>query len=119
MRTSGGINDLGQTVGKPRIAGLSDGVNAAYTNTPDEWLALANIALTALIESGQPFSQADLRRYIPEPDKPQRWGSFWAAARQKRLIRSIGWVDHRPHEKSDVQAIRQYIGVHLDRERAA
>lgn len=93
------------------VAGLSDSVNASYAYTPDEWLTLAEDGLKHLMATGVPFSQIDLKPLVPEPDKPQRWGSFWAAARAMKLIEAIGWTEHRTSEKSDVQAIRLYVAT--------
>ncbi|GAB3621138.1 hypothetical protein GCM10027417_23990 [Glutamicibacter endophyticus] len=75
------------------LTGYSDGLQAAYAYTPDEWREHALRLATSLASTGQPFTVSDLRRLgLPEPEKPQQWGSLIAAIKHQRIAKQVGWA---------------------------
>lgn len=78
---------IGALFGLDQVPGLSGGVLAGYEHAPQEWRDAAVAALLECVAEGEPFTVDDLRRRgVPEPDKPQRWGSLFAYGVNRKLI---------------------------------
>lgn len=101
------------------LAGLSDGVQAAYVFAPDEWREEALAVAVALASTGYPFTVDDLRRRgIAEPDKPQRWGSLIAVLKNQGKVRLHSVTLHQI-PKGPIQGIRVWVGTESVRDLAA
>ena len=62
-----------------------------HANTDDWWLSCAEQALAVLVRTRREFSTDDLRDLgVPDPDVPNRWGSFVAAAKSRGDIIPCG-----------------------------
>lgn len=93
------------------LAGLSDGVQAAYVFSPEAWLAGAESALSGLASTGEPFTVDDLRRAgVEDPDIPQRWGSLFAVGQNRGAIELVGLLLHRTSAGASI-GIRQWRGT--------
>lgn len=93
------------------LAGLSDGVQAGYVFSPDEWKADAEATITALAGTGEVFTVDDIRRHgAQDPDIPQRWGSLLAAAQNRGTIRLVGLSLHRTTGGASI-GIREWQGA--------
>ena len=93
------------------LAGLSDGVQASYMFSPDEWRTEAETAAQALAATGDTFTVDDLRRAgVADPDIPQRWGSLFAAMQNARVLRLAGLSIHRTTGGASIP-IRQWQGT--------
>lgn len=92
-----------------RDCGLSDGVLASLEATPEEWMGQAVQELAECVRGGRPFSVDDLRaRGVPDPDKPQRWGSVMAYAVNRGWARVVSAEPkERPHR--DPALVRVYM----------
>lgn len=93
------------------LPGYSDGLQAAHAYTPEEWLDTATGAAVRLAETGHPFTVDHLRDAgVPEPDRPQRWGSLMAGLSQSRIIEFYGLTIHQT-KNSGPAPIRIWRGV--------
>lgn len=93
------------------LQGLSDGVQAAYAFSPEEWLADCERVIHELAATGQVFTVDSLRRHgIEEPDKHVRWGSLFAAMRNRGVIEQVGVHLHQA-ARGGISAIREWRGV--------
>ncbi|ASN38840.1 hypothetical protein CGQ24_07335 [Arthrobacter sp. 7749] len=93
------------------LPGHSDGIQAAYAFSPEEWRADATRVATALARDGHPWTIDDLRgRGVQEPDRPQRWGSLVAALKAAGVIRLHSVTLHRP-PSGDLSGIRVWVGT--------
>lgn len=93
------------------LAGLPDGIQAAYTFAPEKWRAYCERVIYELAETGEPFTVDSLRRYgVPEPDKTVRWGSIFATMSKRGLIEVVGVHLHQA-AGGGISAIREWRGV--------
>ena len=94
----------------PTLTVLSDGVQAAYEGSDRAWLGAAEGVASSLAATGAPFTVDDIRRYgLGEPDKPQRWGSLFAALQARGTIRLHGLTLHRT-QGGESKSLRVWIG---------
>lgn len=103
------------------IPGRSDGIQAAYAYSPEEWRAQVEQVAYKLAQAGEPFTVDDLRKHgAPEADKPQRWGSLMASLASARVIDFHSLALHR-EPSGAVSAVRVWTGgpAAHDREQAA
>lgn len=93
------------------LTGLSDGVQAGYEYADQDWMGRAERTARALASFGDPFTVDDLRNHgVPEPDKPQRWGSLFAALRAKGVVRLHGLALHRT-QSGESRSLRVWVGT--------
>ena len=93
------------------LTGLSDGVQAAYAFSAEEWRDAARAVAIGLAQEGEPFTVDDLRRRgIPDPSKPQYWGSMIAVLKNEGLVRLHSLTLHQIR-KGDTQSIRVWVGT--------
>lgn len=89
----------------------SDGLQAAFAFSADEWRTDAIQVATELAKTGEPFTIDDLRRNgVPDPDKPQRWGSLIAALKAIDVIRFHSLTLHR-QPSGDQVGLRVWVGT--------
>lgn len=97
----------------PSLQGLPDGVQAAYAFTPEDWRADCERVIQELAATGQVFTVDALRRRgVGEPDKHVRWGSVFAAMKNRKLIEQTGVQLHQT-AGGGVSAIREWRGVEV------
>ena len=93
------------------LTGLSDSVQAAFEYADRDWKALAVETARSLASVGEPFTVDDLRRMgVPEPDKPQRWGSLFAALRAQGVVALYSLTLHRT-QSGECRSLRVWIGT--------
>lgn len=93
------------------LTGYSDGIQAAYAYTPDEWREHGLRLATSLASTGRPFTVSDLRRLgLPAPEKPQQWGSLIAAIRHQRIAEQIAWAPSIT-QSGEVRGVRVWQGL--------
>lgn len=93
------------------LPGYSDGLQAAYAHTPEEWRAHALRIARYLAGTGKPFTVRDFKTYgLPDPEVQQQWGSIIAAMRQKQIAHQIGWTG-APIKSGDISAVRVWQGL--------
>jgi len=101
------------------LTGLSDGVQAAYAFSAEEWRENARAIAISLAQAGEPFTVDDLRRHgVTEPEKPQHWGSLIAVLKNEGLVELHSLMLHQIR-KGDIQGIRVWIGTESVRGQAA
>ncbi len=76
-------------------------------HTGDQWKAQALQAIATLAATGRRFQAHDLvRRGVPEPDHPNRWGAVFNLARRRGLITWAGYApSNRPATKRSILRI--------------
>lgn len=93
------------------LTGYSDGLQAAYAYTADEWREHALQLATSLASTGRPFTVSDLRRLgLPEPEKPQQWGSLIAAIKHHRIAEHVGWAPSTT-SRGEERGVRVWQGI--------
>lgn len=93
------------------LTGLSDSVHAAFEYADQDWKFLAVETARSLASTGEPFTVDDLRRLgVPEPDKPQRWGSLFAALRVQGVVGLYSLTLHRT-QSGESRSLRVWIGT--------
>lgn len=74
------------------LPGYSDGLQAAYAYTSEQWRDQALDIVCSLAADGEQFTAEDLRRLgLPAPEKPQQWGSLFAALQHHGIAEAVGW----------------------------
>lgn len=107
----GPLSELLKLGDAPSVTGLSDGLQAAYVFASDVWKDAALAAVYELAAAGRDFSIDDVRHLgVQEPDKPQRWGSLLAVAKNDGLIERVGLQEHRT-PKGDGNLVRLWRGT--------
>lgn len=93
------------------LPGHSDGLQASYAFSAEKWRADATRVATVLAQDGHPWTIDDLRDHgVPEPDRPQRWGSLMAALKAAGIIRLHSLTLHR-QPSGDQTGIRVWVGT--------
>lgn len=93
------------------LPGHSDGLQAAYAFSPEQWRTDATRVAKQLAQDGHPFTIDDLRdRGVQEPDIGQRWGSLMAALKAADIIRLHSVTLHR-QPSGDQAGIRVWVGT--------
>lgn len=103
------------------LQGRPDGLQASYEYSDDEWRTQAEQVAYKLAQAGAPFTVDDLRKHgVPDPDKPQRWGSLIAALATLKVIELEGLALHRSPGGA-IEAVRVWVGgpAAYSREQAA
>lgn len=93
------------------LPGYSDGLQAAYAYTPEEWREHALRIARHLASTGKPFTVRDFKTYgLQDPETPQQWGSIVAAMRKMQIAHQFGWTG-APLKSGDVSAVRVWQGL--------
>lgn len=93
------------------LPGYSDGIQASYAYTPEQWRRNALSVARQLADAGEPFTVRDIKAQgIPEPDRPNQWGSLIAAMRHQKIAEQIGWTG-AVMKSGDISAVRVWQGT--------
>lgn len=92
------------------LPGRPDGLQAAAAYTDESWLTRALSVVRVLADAGVPFTVADVRAAVPEPEDRTRWGALIAVAVKRRIITSTGEWRTVPG-KSCERAVHVWIGA--------
>lgn len=92
------------------LPGRPDGLQAAAAYTDESWLTRALSVVRVLADAGVPFTIADVRATVPEPEDRTRWGALIAVAMKRRIITSTGEWRTVPG-KSCERAVHVWIGA--------
>jgi hypothetical protein len=89
-----------------------EGVAKVQTNHADEeWRTYADMALAALIRTGEPFTAADVIDRAGMPSSPNAVGALFVSARKSGAIRKTGrWVPSR-RAASHARELREWVAV--------
>jgi len=93
------------------LPGYSDGLQAAYAYTPEEWREQALGIARALAKAGEPFTVRDFKDHgLPDPEVQQQWGAVIAAMHRMKIAEQIGW-EGVPLKSGNVTAVRIWRGL--------
>lgn len=93
------------TQAQPDLLSVAEMVDRADT----WWLDCATRAAREMAGRGVDFTADDLTALgVPDPDKPNRWGSLFAALKRDGLIRPVGYrASTRPGRNGGVTRVWQ------------
>ncbi len=93
------------------LTGLPDGIQAAYTFSPEDWRADCERVILELAATGRTFTVDTLRqRGVLEPDKHVRWGSVFSIMRKRKAIEQVGVHLHQT-AGGGTSAMREWRGA--------
>jgi hypothetical protein len=92
------------------IALRDGGISLVDRNTARGWKDEADSVIRGLARAGHPFTAEDVRKWLPDPPKPNAMGARFMNAVRKKWIVKIGYTN-ASRKEAHARALALYKGL--------